>query len=95
MNSNHPLARRSRARIVNLVLAAFMGLLALAFFRVQVLGSNTYRLTAESNRLRPLDLAAPRGTVLDRYGEIIADNVPGFAITLLPAPAEEMESCDL
>ncbi len=90
MNSNHPLARRGRAQIANVVLAGFMGVLALAFFRIQVLGSNSYRLTAESNRLRPLDLPAPRGTVLDRYGEIIADNVPGFAITLLPAPADSM-----
>ncbi len=90
MNTNHPLARRGRARVLHGVLAALIGLLGLAFFRVQVLGWNTYRLTAESNRLRPLDLPAPRGTVLDRNGEIIADNVPGFSISLLPAPPDSM-----
>ncbi|MBT8336708.1 MAG: penicillin-binding protein 2 [Gemmatimonadetes bacterium] len=90
MNPNHPLARGHRVRLLYGVLVGLMGLLALAFFRVQVLGSSTYQLTAESNRLRPLDLPPPRGTVFDRNGAIIADNVPGYAITLLPAPPDSM-----
>ncbi len=90
MNVNHPLVRQRRAQVVYGVLLALIGVLGLGFFRIQVLRSNTYRLTAESNRLRPLDLPAPRGTVFDRNGRVIADNVPGYAVTLLPAPGDSM-----
>lgn len=83
-------ARRARARIVTGVIVVLLGLLGSAFFRMQVLGSSAYMLTAESNRLRPLDLPPPRGMILDRTGRIIAENVPGYAITLLPAPTDTL-----
>lgn len=78
-------ARRHRALGVLGFTAVLLGMLAVAFFRVQVLRSSTYVLTAENNRLRPLDLTPPRGMILDRTGRIIAENVPGYSITLLPA----------
>ena len=59
--------------------------LAGSFFRVQVLASSDYKLRAEQNRLKRLDVPAPRGTVFDRNGRVIADNVPGYAVTILPA----------
>jgi penicillin-binding protein 2 len=60
-------------------------LLAGSFFRVQVLASSDYKLRAEDNRLKRLDVPAPRGTVFDRNGRVVADNVPGYAVTILPA----------
>jgi penicillin-binding protein 2 len=68
-----------------------VGLLGLAFFRVQVLSSSTYKLRAESNRLRPLEIPAPRGTILDRNGRIIADNVPAYAVSVLPGSRDSVE----
>jgi penicillin-binding protein 2 len=35
--------------------------------------------------VRQLPVPAPRGIIYDRNGRILADNVPGYAITLLPA----------
>jgi penicillin-binding protein 2 len=69
------------------LLAAFVVLVG-AFFRTQVLQSERYRLRSESNRLRAIPLAAPRGALLDRNGLVIADNVPGFTVKLL-APSED------
>lgn len=86
MKPNHPHARRARARIASVAVGAMLALLAGAFFRIQVLRSDAYALTAESNRLRPLDLPPPRGRILDRNGRVVADNVPGYGVTLLPAP---------
>lgn len=60
-----------------------IGVLLVQFFRVQVLRSSDYKLRSESNRLRPLSVHAPRGTVFDRYGNVIADNVPGYAVYVL------------
>ncbi|MGD8321924.1 MAG: penicillin-binding protein 2 [Gemmatimonadota bacterium] len=88
----HPHARRRRAHGAFIVIALFMGTLLAAFLRMQVLGSSTWTLKAESNRLRPLPVPAPRGTIYDRNGEIMADNVPGYAITLLPGPPDSIRS---
>jgi penicillin-binding protein 2 len=85
---NHPHARRARGQVATLAVWVVLVLLAGAFFRIQVLRSDTYALTAESNRLRPLDLPPPRGRILDRHGRIIADNVPGYGVTLLPGPID-------
>lgn len=88
----HPHARRMRAQGAVVGLALLMGLLLASFFRVQVLGSSTWTLRAESNRLRQLPVPAPRGTIYDRNGEIVADNVPGYAITLLPGPPDSIRA---
>jgi penicillin-binding protein 2 len=88
----HPHLRRSRALAVQLALFAVMGLLASAFFRLQVLRSTVWTLKAESNRLRQLPVPAPRGTIYDREGRVLADNVPGYAITLLPGPLDSMRA---
>ena len=92
MKTHHPHARRQRAHGAMVVVGLFMGLLVLAFFRVQVLGSSTWKLKAESNRLRQLPVPAPRGTIYDRNGKILADNVPGYAVTLLPGRPDSIRA---
>ena len=88
----HPHARRVRAQGAWAGLILFVAVLLGAFFRVQVLGSSAWALRAESNRLRQLPVPAPRGTIYDRNGEIMADNVPGYAITLLPGPPDSIRA---
>ena len=85
MSTQDTLASRRRALGAVVGLFVLFGALATGFFRVQVLASSTYKLRADENRLRRLDVAAPRGTVYDRNGLIIADNVPGYTVTILPA----------
>jgi penicillin-binding protein 2 len=55
-----------------------------AFFRLQVLHSSSYELRSERNRLRAITVPAPRGTMYDRNGRVIAENVPGYSVSLLP-----------
>ena len=92
MNLYHPHSRRQRARGLYLIIVILMGILTVAFFRLQVLRSNTWELRAESNRIRQLPIPAPRGTIYDRNGRVIADNVPGYAITLLPGPPDSIRA---
>jgi penicillin-binding protein 2 len=89
VNVHHAHERRRRARGVQVFIALLLGLLTAAFFRIQVLGSDTWELRSTSNRIRLLPLPAPRGIIYDRNGNILADNVPGYAITLLPGPLAE------
>lgn len=92
MKVHHPIARRSRAQGAYVIITLFMAALGIAFFRVQILRSTTWELRAESNRLRQLPVPAPRGTIYDRNGMILADNVPGYAIILLPAPPDSIRA---
>lgn len=86
--SFHPneLLRRARIARGGLVLA-FLGLGG-AFFRAQVLQNATYLEKAESNRLREVPLPGSRGIIYDRHGEIIAENLPGYTVSLL-SPSED------
>jgi penicillin-binding protein 2 len=83
-----PHERRRRAVGAFVVLGLLMATLAAAFFRIQILGSDAWELRAESNRVRQLPVPTPRGIIYDRHGTILADNVPGYAITLLPGPLD-------
>jgi len=79
----HPFVLARRGVVArNAVGIAFL-LLSGAFFRLQVLQHDRYRLKSESNRLRPIPLPAPRGLILDRHGAVIAENVPGYSVSLL------------
>ncbi len=86
----HDLHRRaSIARGV--VVVAFLVLLG-AFFRTQIIQHDEYQLAAESNRLRAVPLPAPRGAVLDRKGDLIAENVPGYTVKLLAASVDSLNA---
>ena len=86
----HLHARRRRAQGAMGLMFLVLGTLGFTFFHTQVVRSPTYVLQSDRNRLRPLTLPAPRGTILDRNGRIIADNVPGYALSLLPAPRDSV-----
>jgi penicillin-binding protein 2 len=74
---------RERADIARWILIAAFLVLSGAFFRTQVLQHDKFQLKAETNRLRPIALTPPRGAILDRRGQIIAENVPGYSVKLL------------
>jgi penicillin-binding protein 2 len=77
--------RRSRgARALVVVTVIFLGT---ALFRLQVVEGEQYATTARENRLRELPIPAPRGTIYDRTGRVIAENVPGYLIQVMPGEA--------
>src|SRR5512146_399874 len=88
----HAHARRRRALGAVIFLSAGVGGLGAALFRTQVVNAREYALQADANRMRPLMLPAPRGTIFDRNGAIIADNMPGYALSLLPAKRDTLRA---
>jgi penicillin-binding protein 2 len=88
----HLHARRRRAQGAMGVVWLLLACLSFAFFQTQVLRNPAYAMQSDRNRLRPLTLPAPRGNILDREGRILADNVPGYVLSLLPAPADSIRS---
>ena len=73
------------------VITFVVAVLLTAFFQTQVVQGEQYAMRSEENRLRPVTIPAPRGTIIDRYGEIIATSIPGFSLTLLPGEPETVE----
>jgi penicillin-binding protein 2 len=88
----HPHLLDRRLRAVRLFVWVVLGVLLVAFFRTQILGHGKYQLQSESNRLRPIPLPAPRGLIFDRNGKVLADNVPGYTVSLLPGPAANLRA---
>lgn len=81
--SFHPNAIQGRGRVASALLFFSFLFLVGSFFRTQVLQGARYVLQAETNRLREVPLPAPRGIILDRRGKVIAEDLPGYSISLL------------
>lgn len=90
MKAPHPTQKRRLARGALVILVVLLGILAVALFRAQVVRGSSWALQSDSNRLRVLSVPAPRGTVFDRYGRVVADNVPSYSVSLFPAPQDSI-----
>ncbi len=78
---------RRVAVLAGLVGAGFL-LLLFHLFRLQVWQYDTYRKLADNNRIRLVEMEAPRGIITDRKGRVVADSIPVY---VLAAVAEDME----
>lgn len=52
--------------------------------RLQIIEGDKYRALADGNRLRMQTVLAPRGYIVDNYGEVIARNTASFNLVLTP-----------
>lgn len=66
--------------LIALVVIVLIGRL----WQLQMITGEQYRLLADRNRLRQVDVTAPRGVIYDRNGEILARNRPSFSVVVIP-----------
>ena len=92
MSAFHPHLLDRRLGNARAAIWVVMGIMVLAFFRTQILGHGKYQLQSETNRLRPIPLPAPRGIIFDRNGRVLAENVPGYTVSLLPGPESSLRA---
>lgn len=82
--------RLGRFRVLaGLVLGGF-ALIAVGLLRLQVVEHGEYSDLAKENRVRLEVLRAPRGSIFDRHGLLLADSAPSFSIVFRPFPAESV-----
>ena len=67
-------APRLRLSIVAIVAIALFASLFARLYDLQVVGAGDYQVQAEANRVRTVQLPAPRGRILDRNGKVVVDN---------------------
>jgi penicillin-binding protein 2 len=82
-----------RRRSVILLLAVFLALGALhvRIAQLQLVEGAHWRRMAENNRLRRLPLAAVRGRIYDRRGQVLADNLPTWNLLLFPDESPNLD----
>ena len=69
---------------VRLVLIVLLGLLIGRLYQLQVRKHETFAADADANRLRTIELPAPRGLIFDRNGELLARNRPSYQLAIVP-----------
>ncbi len=76
------------------IVLVFTGL-TVRLWDLQVVNGGQYRDLAEQNRVLRLPVEAERGTIVDRNGKVLARNLPGFAVTVIPFDVPRAEQADL
>ena len=64
-----------------MVLSLFATLLARLWY-IQVVGEQTYQAAAVSNSVRDVDIAAPRGLIVDDQGRPLVANRTSWVVTV-------------
>ncbi len=86
---------RSAPRLtwLGVMIAAAVFILAARMFTLQIIQGHSFRLLAESNRLRSQTILAPRGLIYDRNGAILVENAASFSLVAIPVdlPKEGLE----
>lgn len=67
-----------------LVLVVVFCVLGGRMFHLQVVRGNEFRALSENNRIRRQTILAPRGKILDRYNEVLAQNTASYNLVAIP-----------
>ncbi len=79
--ANRQLIQQRLKRFRTPVLLIFM-VLAVRLWQLQIIQGSEYARKAERNRIRKIELTAPRGTILDRNGIALVENRSSFNVLL-------------
>jgi penicillin-binding protein 2 len=74
---------QGRLALFSYISVAFIVLLLVGFWKLQVIQSGHFSDLAERNQIRYIPIIAPRGALLDREGRVLVDSYPSFSILLL------------
>ncbi len=74
---------QSRLALFSYLSAAFVILLLIGFWKLQVVQSEHFADLADKNGIRSIPIIAQRGAMLDRGGRVLVDSYPSFSILLL------------
>jgi penicillin-binding protein 2 len=67
-------------------------IIAARLWQLQIIQGSEYVMRAEHNRIRSLELVAPRGTISDRHNTPLVENRPSFDVLLYRESMKDLES---
>jgi penicillin-binding protein 2 len=65
---------RLRLSVLGVVAVALFAAMFARLYDLQIVGTSRYQVQAEANRVRLVQVPAPRGRILDRNGKVLVDN---------------------
>lgn len=74
----------SRFFIASVLVVGAVLVLWLRVWHLQIYRGEYYRRVSENNRIRKIDIPAPRGILYDAYGKVILGNTPSSDLILVP-----------
>jgi len=86
--------RETSRRLSGLMIAvaAIFFLLLMRLWYLQIVKAESFQNLSESNRLRLVPVAASRGTILDRNGAVLVDNLPSFSVAVIPQEVADKDA---
>lgn len=81
---------RRRAALAFALATLAVVLMMLGYFRLQAIEHEQYSTRAESNRIKARPIVPARGLILDRHGELLADNRPAYRLEVIPEQVGDM-----
>jgi penicillin-binding protein 2 len=90
-NPNDTKVFAERYKILYAAIAVASALFFLRLYYLQIHKGTELRQFSERNRIKEEKVYAPRGMILDRDGEILVDNRPGFVATITPQYASKLK----
>lgn len=79
-----------KIKALHYIFSLFFLVLILNLMRMQFIQYEFYKLKSERNRIRPMQLEAPRGLILDRFGRELATNILSFDCYVVPQSSEAL-----
>ena len=92
MLRRHRAELSSRVQVLLRIAQGLLVVIGLGYGSVQIAGGVKYRELADHNRLRQLEIEAPRGQIIDRQGRALAENIPSFSLNLDRSRTDDLES---
>src|SRR2546430_1724874 len=73
-----------RVAIVGGAALVMFGIIFFRLWYLQVLSGDRYLAEANNNRVREINVEAPRGKIVDRNGRLLVGNRTGYAVQISP-----------
>jgi len=83
-----------RIGILGVVAVALFCALFFRLWALQVISGERYLQDARNNQVRTFRLQAPRGTILDKDGNVLVSNQPGTQVQIWPAALKELPKAE-
>ena len=81
---------KERAILSAMLVAGTFILLIVRLYDLQITNYSHYQTLSDDNRVRVLPIAPTRGLIIDRNGEILADNTPNYQLVITPSQVKDM-----
>ena len=81
----------SRYKLFYFAMAFAFTIFTARLWYLQVISGNELREFSEKNRIKQNKIVAPRGLILDRDGQVLVENLPGFEATLSPQYIDNLD----